>query len=387
MTYKCLVLLSLLGFITGCWDRNEMDDLALVIASGLDITEDGQLEITLQIALPTGIPSAVQTGGGEHKSVLVISAKGSSTAEANNRLQQQLSRIIYYGHREVIVIGEKYARQGLNMVLDTFTRLPESRYNSYIVTACGATAKEILNLPYQLELIPGIGIMKIQSNKFSFPVKIDEFLNALSSQTKSPITAAISIINKDTDIETFSIDRIAVYRGNKLSGFLSADQLNLLRWWADEAKHMLLTAQVEPKDDEYKGTVGVEILKSKSKIHTVMKDGIPQVSMLLQASVRSVHNDSRLDLSKVDNMKRVETRLSEEIKIQAEKMLELLQKKFKSDLLGIGEEIHVQHPYVWKTLRSKWIDIYPTVPVAVDVDIKITRTGKTQSPAHMKKTD
>lgn len=61
-TFRFLIIFVILGLMTGCWDRNEMDDLALVMASGIDLTDDGQLEITLQIALPTGIPSAVQSG-------------------------------------------------------------------------------------------------------------------------------------------------------------------------------------------------------------------------------------------------------------------------------------------------------------------------------------
>lgn len=387
MACRCLVFLVLLGLMTGCWDRNEMDDLALVIASGLDITDDGQLEITLQIALPTGIPSAVQTGKKGQKSVIVISAKGNSASEANGRLQQQLSRAIYFGHRGVIVIGEKCARHGLKQVLDTFARLPESRYNSYVVTAYGTTAKEILNTPYQLELIPGIGINKIQASKFSFPVKIDEFLSALSSQVRSPVTAAIRVIHKGTDKETVSIDRAAVYRENKLSGFLAPDELKLLRWWIGETKQMRFTVKLEPEDEQYKGTVGVELLQSGVNIRADVKNEIPRISVLLQASVRSLDNDTRLDLSDIKNMNRLETLLSKQIQSEFESLLAHVQKKLKSDILGLGEEIHIEHPYAWKNIKNKWADIYPVVPVAVDVDIKIKRTGKTQAPAHLKKTD
>lgn len=361
-----------------------MDDLALIIASGLDIMDDGKLELTLQIALPTGIPSAVQTGGAGQKSVVVISAKGNNSSEALGQLQQQLSRTIDFGHRGVIVIGEKCARKGLNQVLDTFTRLPESRYNSYVVTSYESTAKEILNTPYQLELIPSIGINKIQANNLNFPVKIDEFLNALSSQGRSPVTAAIRVINKGTDNETFLIDRAAVYRGNKLAGFLEPDDLNLLRWWVGKTKHMRFTVQIEPEDEQYKGTIGVEMLHSGVKVKTFVKYETPEVSISFHAGVRAIDNDSRLDLSKVNNMKRLERLLSEEVQTKVEGLLEQLQKNMKSDVLGIGEEIHIEHPYAWKKLKKNWMDTFPDVPVTVDVNFKIKRTGKTQAPAHMK---
>jgi spore germination protein KC len=386
-TFRFLVIFVILGLTTGCWDRNEMDDLALVMASGIDLTDDGQLEITLQIALPTGIPSAVQSGGSGKKSVIVISASGKNSSEATGKLQQQLSRAIYFGHRGVIIFGEQFARHGINQVVDTFTRFPESRSNSYVLTTYGGTAKEILNTPYQLELIPGIGINKIQSSKLSFPVKIDEFLNALSSQDRSPVTAAIRIIHKGTDKETFTIDRAAVYHGNQLSGYLSSDELKLLRWWTGGGHHLRFTVQVEPENEQYGGTVGVDLLQGGMKMHLVIKNDLPEVKVSLHATVRAIDNDSELDLSKVNHMKRVETLLSQQIQSEAESMLTHVQKVLQSDILGIGEDVHIEYPYFWKKMKDEWLDIFPEVPVTVDAHIKIERTGKTHSPAHKEKTD
>ncbi|MHA6533446.1 Ger(x)C family spore germination protein [Paenibacillus sp. BAC0078] len=384
LTSRFLIILGILALTTGCWDRKEMDDLALVMASGIDLADDGQIELTLQIALPTGIPSAVQSGGKGHKSFFVISAKGISASEASGRLQQQLSRAIYFGHRGVVVIGEQCARRGLRQLLDTFTRLPESRYNGYVVTAYGTTAKEILNTPYQLELIPGIGITKIQSSKLSLPVKIDDFVNALASSGRSPVTAAIRIIHKDTDKESFDIDRAAVYRGNKLAGFLEPEEFKILRWWIGETYHMRYIAQVEPENEQYRGTVSVEFLHSSAKIRTSIKNGMPEVRTSFHAVVRAIDNDTSLDLSKINNIKRVEREVSKLINSEIKSMIAHLQQELKSDILGIGEEIHIEHPYTWKKIKDKWTDIYPVVPVTADVDIKIQRMGKTQAPAHKK---
>lgn len=383
---RFLIVLVVLGLTTSCWDRKEMDDLALVMASGLDITDDGQLEATLQIALPTGIPSAVQTGGRGQKSVIVISAKGRNASEATGKLQQQLSRIIYFGQRGVIVVGEQFARHGLDRVMDTFTRFPESRYNSYFVTAYGTTAKEILNAPYQLELIPSIGLNKILAGKVSFPIKIDDFLGAVSSEGKSPVTPAVRIVNKGTSKETFTVDRAAAYRENKLAGFLTPGELKLLRWWAGETKRMRFTVRAEPKDEQFSGIIGAELLNSSAKTRISMKNGLPEVSISLHASIRSIDNDTRLDLSKASSMVKVETLLSKHIQSEFEKMMAHAQKELKSDILGIGRETHIQHPYAWKKIKKNWFNIYPDVPVTVKADFKIERTGKTKSPAHLKVT-
>lgn len=382
---SCLVLIICLGLSTGCWDRKEIDDLALVMASGFDLTDDDQLEVTLQIALPTGIPSALQGGGKSQKTVLVVSAIGKDVYDCLNQMQQQLSRDIFLGHRGVIVFGEKYARHGINQALDGFVRSPASRYNSYVVTAYGTTAKEILNTPYLLEQIPAIGIKLIQLSGVSLSVKIDQFLDALAASGKSPVTGAVRIVSKGTSQQTFTIDKAAVYQGNKLVGFLSQKELNILRWWIGDSERTKMSTKMEPGDKEFKGTISIEVLRVQKKLLTSIKNGVPEVSVEFKATARTLENDTRLDISKADNLKRIETKFSNDTEKVLTRTFSLVQKEWEADIWGFGDEIHIKHPYVWKKIKNQWSDIYPKVPVTVKVDIAIERTGRTQKPAHLGK--
>ncbi|WP_028589015.1 Ger(x)C family spore germination protein [Paenibacillus massiliensis] len=382
LALRFLLILLIPGMITGCWDRKEMDELALVMASGIDLTEDGQLEITVQIALPTGIPSAVQSGGPDKKPIIVLSSKGKNSSDILGKLQQQMSRTIHFGHRSVIVFGEQYARKGVNQVLDTFTRLPESRYNSYVLTARGATAKEVLSTPYQPELISGIGMAKIQSNNISFGVKIDQYASALATQGRSAITGGIRVMGQEPSNKTFVIDQIAMYRGNKLVGFLEGERAKLLRWWSEQKYKIRFTVRVEPESQRYKGIIGVELVDSKKKIHMKIHNGMPEFLIDLNATVRAVDNDSSLDVTQEENMRKVELLLSTQITEDMDELLQYVKNELKSDILGLGEIVHHRRPYVWKKLRSSWVDIYPTIPVQVVSKIKIVRTGKTEKPAH-----
>lgn len=362
-----------------------MDDLALVMASGLDLTDDGQLELSMQIALPTGIAGASQTGGKSQKPFLFVSEKGKTGQEIIGKLQMQLSRRIFFGLRGIIVIGEKYARHGVDQVLDPFMRFPDARYNSFVVTACDTTAKEILNTPYQLENIPIIGVKNILLSGNSVGVKIDEFLDGVAASGRSPVTAGIRIINKGTEQQTYTLDKIAVYSGNKLVGFLSRPELNLFRLWTKDAVALELTTQMEPKSKEFKGTITILAMDVKTKMRTIMKNQVPEVSLTYTILARVTENDTKLDISKENNLHRVETKISNETQKSIANMFSRLQKEFKADIFGLGNEVHVEHPYVWKNIKNKWFDIYPKVPVTVKVDLHIDRIGRTQAPAHAKK--
>ncbi|QYR21817.1 Ger(x)C family spore germination protein [Paenibacillus sp. sptzw28] len=385
IVYRCMAFSLSLALLAGCWDRKETDDLALVMAGGLDLTEDGKLESTLQIALPTGIPGAIQSGGKAKRSVIVVSAEGKDSTSNLDRLQQQLSRRIFLGHRGVIVFGENFARHGFDQVLDTLMRGPESRYNSFIVTAYGATAKEILNTPYELEPIPAIGMNKIQSGHFSVGVKIDEFLHALASNGQAPVTAGIRIINKGSGNEIFVMDKAAVYNGIKLAGFLSGMDLKVFRMMIGDLDGMKLTTQLEPPKKEFNGIVSSQLLQVKAKIQTEMKGGAPAVTISVKVRARIISNNTRLDMSKPQSLNLLQKKYADDLKKAFAKTVKLAQTKYKADIFGIGRELHIQHPGAWNKLKNQWKTIYPKVPVQIKTEFEIERIGRTQAPAHLQK--
>jgi spore germination protein KC len=381
----CTALALCLGLLTGCWDRKEMDELAFVMASGIDLTEDGKLEVTLQIALPTGMPSPLSGGGKKAKSVLVVSGTGKEGYTVLGKMQEQLSRRVNFGHRRVIVIGEKLARKGINQVLDNLLRSPESRYNSYIATAYGASAKQILNAPYLLESIPAIGINKIMAGDFSLAVKIDKFLDALSSYGQMPVTPGIRIAKADGGDPTITLDKIAVYRENKLVGYLSGGRMQAFRLLTGRPDGMTLSMRVEPPKNEFEGFVGVQFLKVKPKIHTRIKNGKPEITLSFKGTGRVISNDTSLDMSKPATLMRLQKTLDAKLNKSIMSTVTLAQKKFKSDIFGFGREVHIQHPYVWKKIEKQWGTIYGEVPVHVETDVRIVRIGRTQAPGHLRK--
>ena len=370
-----------LAMLTGCWDRKEMDELAFVTASGLDLSESGEMVTSLQVALPIGLPTPVQSKG--KKSFVVLTKEGKNGIDTLNKEQQQLSRSIDLGHRRVIVIGESLGRHGLNQVLDTLLRSPESRYNSYIVTAYETTAKEVLSTPYLLEEIPAVGINNIMQSDFTLAVRTDEFLDALATYGKSPVTAGIRVTKDGTGNPTFTLDTIAAYRDNKLVGFLSGDEQKAFRLFRENIQALSWVVQFDTPKPEYKGTVSLSILKVKTNIHTRMIEEKPEITVHLTVTGRISANDTELDMAKSEVHDRLERTFEDELKKAMENAVSISQQKFKSDIFGFGRQVHIDHPYAWKNLKEQWDAMYPTLPVEVNIDVRIERFGRTQAAGHL----
>ena len=61
---RILLLLSIcvsILFLSGCWDRVEVNDLAIVTATAIDKSDDNQIELSIQIF----IPKSLSSGGGQ----------------------------------------------------------------------------------------------------------------------------------------------------------------------------------------------------------------------------------------------------------------------------------------------------------------------------------
>ena len=65
--------------LTGCWNRVEINDIAIVTAIGLDLIEGDKIRLSLQVALPSKLGPAVG-GASSGKSTIVISETGTTVS-------------------------------------------------------------------------------------------------------------------------------------------------------------------------------------------------------------------------------------------------------------------------------------------------------------------
>jgi spore germination protein KC len=47
-----------------------------------------------------------------------------------------------------------------------------------------------------------------------------------------------------------------------------------------------------------------------------------------------------------------------------------------ADIYGFGDMIRRKHPKVWKSIKDSWEQIYPSIKIQTDVDVKIANEGK-----------
>lgn len=147
--------------LTGCLGKREINDLAMVMAVGIDKGENGQVKITTQIVRPadsrgsTGAPSG-QTGD----PIWSATAESETLFDAIRNLSTFSSRRVFWAHNYAIVINEDYAREGIGDVVDFFTRNPELRMRTWVMVTPDEASKLVSTIT-GLEVIPGEALNKL----------------------------------------------------------------------------------------------------------------------------------------------------------------------------------------------------------------------------------
>ena len=129
------------SFLSGCWDRVEINDLAIVTAAAIDETDDNQIELSLQVFIPKAIGSGGGQGGGGGggggATTMLRSQKGINISDALSKLQSEIPRKIFWGQCKVFIFGEKLAKEGIQEQMDFFLRHPQPRERAYLYVSEG----------------------------------------------------------------------------------------------------------------------------------------------------------------------------------------------------------------------------------------------------------
>lgn len=193
-------------------------------------------------------------------------------------MQTQLSRQLYRGQRRVIVIGEPLAREGINEVLDTYTRDPNISLRTDMFVVKGGTAREFLKTSYPLETIPVVGVLKENAQTgVRETTGLLNFLLSANGEGRSPTLPAIGIGSTDSsktggdhedqsNAKGFRIVGTGILdKDLKLIGFLNMDESRGLYWVTGNLQRLMVTAFV-PQE---KGYVSLDVNRMGSKIQPI----------------------------------------------------------------------------------------------------------------------
>jgi spore germination protein KC len=427
MTALALISIMLLT-CTGCWDRKELNDLNVVTLLGFDlVTENGNPQVLLTALVlktsSTGTPGMAGMVGGGAPSTLcqVASVQGETVSDALRNFYMRSPRQLYLGHVLGIVIGEEMARQGIQQVIDFADRDKDIRYRAMVVV-CDGTALDALQAQPEYETLastelikeiehdtpfvsksvpanlfqviyglmtPGMDVAMPRMHLFTPPekgsgirkgppsgtVKIEQQNGEGNEAGKDGETTENTGVGQTANPEekTFSVDGSAIFREDKMVGWLNEDESMGVLFITGNAHEAVIPFAF--RSPEKNASFVIRHVKSKVK-PVITRDGITFEVSIKGDGDLSEDKNAAIDVMKESDIKAAEQLIDQEVQDYCQETVAKCQ-SLHSDPFGFGDLIHQTNPTVWKQIKDQWRDYYSTVKVQVKVDYVIEQTGVT----------
>ncbi|HHY74400.1 MAG TPA: Ger(x)C family spore germination protein [Bacillus bacterium] len=399
--YVLLPFVLVVIFLSGCSGKREINELALVMAVGIDKVENqkegesNQYEVTVEVARPadargqTGAPA-----GNTGDPVWSASARGKTIFEAIRHLASFSTRKVFWAHNFIIVVNEDVARDGIKDIIDFFTRNPELRMRTWIAITPDK-AKDIISTMTGLEVIPGEALDKLyRYTDISGAAPKTELLDvqaAYLSETTQPIIARMRLIERGVSnkkqgqagaIKQVELEGAGVFKGDKLIGTLDREEAKAAVLFIEKVKSQIVVLTCPKNSEEF---ITGEIVHDRFNVAPSYVNGKPAFMVDFNVFVNVVEAGCPFSIANQEDVRTLEKGMENEIKGNIEKLLKKAQHEYNSDFLELGQRFNNKFPREWKDIKKTWDSTFADATIIVNVDAKVkggvllytpTRSGK-----------
>ena len=268
---------------------------------------------------------------------------------------------LFYGHTQYLLVGEDYARAGVQELLDFVGRSAELRLATPVYVLRGTAADAVLDK--ELDVTGQLGAMERTG------VPVHTALDTVDALAGSG-AALIAALDYDAEEEALRPNGCAVLSGGKLAGFLDEQDAAAVAWLGGAGGESIALP----------AGATVTVTSCKAGVRADFRGGrIAAVTLTMDAD--AVAEELKEDLTITDDAvrKTLERALAEEMAQRTAAAVRHTQ-QLGADALGLGARLAAAQPVQWQRFTPDWQAQFPTVPVTVHVRARITGTQDLTDP-------
>lgn len=389
--YTIVFILIISMLLTGCWDAREINELGLVMAVGIDKSEseEGGYRVSVQIAKPSEAGGGGPAGGGGGVPVYIGAADGKTIFDAIRNVAKFSSRRIMWAHNNVIIIGEAVAQEGITPVVDFFSHNPELRMKTWVAVTRGK-AESLVSLKTGMEKLPGISIARLylysELPGKSVRTNMVGLFRDYKSESVQPLISVLRLLTPEmsgTGSSQVQLEGAAVFKRDKLVGFLSPDDARGVSWIRGETKNSIVAISVKGMNLK---RISVELRKIKVKITPEWDGEKARFDIKLSAEGSIAEQDYPLQLDIEEFKAEVQQSVNDKVKKDLKSSMKTVQTDYNSDVIGLGRLLHIKYKDLWKSdLGKKWPELYSKAVINISTDININTSTLFQDPIYLEK--
>lgn len=377
-----IIIISCL-LLTGCWSYREIDSLYIIAGIAIDKEPNSNLyNVTAEF-----VDAKNSAGGGAQQQTeqglqsVLLETKGISVFDAIRKMIKISAKRPYLAHATTIIISEETAREGIVPFLDLVTTHEEPRLDVDVYVSRGKSAGEILHTKSFSSDIRSFELsMIINENKqlVRIPIlKVYEIINQLATpkfNTVLPVVTSFYNHGQSTNI----LSGGAVFKADKLAGFLEQEDIIPYLFIKDEIESTILN--VEIKEENLNSTITLETLDNSTKIKPIYGDEGISFDINTKTNVFFIESDTSIDFISPQGREKLRKLAERHLKKRIEDHIKKTKEEFEFDIFGFGNIIRQRNPKLWKDLEENWDSIFMDANFNVKCDIRIRNSGHILGP-------
>ena len=348
-------------FLTGCWDKKEFNQMAVVQTLAVDKNED-KYKVTLQLITPKAGAKGITA-----EDLWIISGEGESVASALDQADLSTPRRIYLEQMNLILLGEGVLTDDLMGGYRYLTSSHYLRRSNYVLAVKGEAGKIIEAKPElgKIDIFYLTNLIKDQERKIKNSVTlVNDCLLADNSISGALFIPAVTL----EKTEKLTLDGGALVKNNQLVSWAEQNWVESYYWICSEIKQKSLVLR-----DVWEEGDMVVLDVAKSRCHLTVKQAEPlsislqievQVDMVDNRGVHNVADETALEQS----LEQVRKQAAEEISAIVQAGLEKAQ-SVNCDVFNIGQWLAAFHPSI--AVCYDWQKEFEKVKFEVDVQTHI----------------
>jgi spore germination protein KC len=394
-----LLLFAIVSFLTGCWDREELEDKAYVIGLGLDRSkEEGKIKVTMLLANPE--VGSIQGGGGStEKAREIISFDANDFIAAKATANSIVSRNISYELLRIFVVSEEFARDPVfPLTFSEVLKDKEIRLNSYLAVSKEKANEYFLKNRPKMETRPhkyfqfminhGIdnGLIP-DSTLFRFFQTADRGTDLFLAMYTSAIRQKKPEIKMEDDYRAGELNATgelddtqfigsAVFKSGVMISTLTGQETRTVNILDDTTNIKDILVNIPDPFSEEKKQFAARILKTENnKVKMNLKGIRPKIFITIPLQIEIMSNPSMANFFEEKNRQILKKHISEHI----EQVNEKLFKKSQAKLKGVPYPLSLYARKYFGTIQEykkfNWAKSYPRADIVVKAEIDIVDYG------------
>lgn len=367
-----LIIFIFIGAFSNSYSSLSLDKLIYVLAIGIDVSSDNNLEVTFQFSKPL----SPESGSSETAETTTNTVIASSLSNAINLVNSYQERQLNLSHCKIIIFSEELASRGIENEIFTLINDTQIRPSSNIVVS-KCSAKDYINKtqPEVENLISKYYEMFTDSSKYTGHLPdatIGNFFNALCCPSCEPY-AILGNMSTDNSFVTGTNNTrnvgVAVFKNDTLVGELNIPETISFLAIKNNVARFLVSVPDPLNNDEF---IDLYVTPTKApKIAVDTSTSSPYISVKCYFSARIYSMTSNSQYLSNDVLNSISNYCNSYLEALFLDYLYATSKEYKADITGLGNYATKNFLTSSDYKNYNWSENFKNSFFKVDVDTSV----------------